>query len=92
MLGVILGLWLSFEIDNKYKNFKTDSVWWIQVLKLVIGLLPVLVIKSLLKTPHYAILGNELLADGIRYFLIAMFACIIWPITFKYWNKLSKRK
>ena len=92
MLGVILGLWLSFEIDNKYINFKTESVWWIQVLKLVMGLLPVLAIKSLLKTPLYVLLGNELLADGIRYFLIAMFAGIIWPITFKYWNKLSKRK
>jgi len=92
MLGVILGLWLSFEIDNKYINFQTESVWWIQILKLVIGLIPILVIKSVLKTPLYSIVGNELLADGIRYFLIAIFAGFVWPFTFKYWNKLSKKQ
>lgn len=89
MLGVILGLWISFEIDTKYVNFKTASVWWIQILKLVVGVLPVLAIKSGLKAPLYLILGNEFLADGLRYFLIAIFAGIVWPTTFKIWNKLA---
>ncbi|MBO5231193.1 MAG: phosphatase PAP2 family protein [Clostridia bacterium] len=92
MLGVILGLWLSFEIDNRYIKFQTKSVWWVQVLKLVVGLLPILAIKSGLKNPLYMLLGNELIADGFRYFLIAIFAGFVWPITFKYWNKLSKKQ
>ena len=90
MLGVIVGLWLSFEIDNKYINFKTEAKWWIQILKLVVGLIPILIIKSVLKTPLYNIVGNEFLADGIRYFLIAIVAGFIWPLTFKYWSKLAK--
>ena len=92
MLGVILGLWLSFEIDNKYVNFKTDAKWWVQILKLIVGVLPILAIKSGLKIPLYSILGNDLLADGIRYFLIAIFAGFIWPMTFKFWNRLSNIK
>ncbi len=92
MFGVIVGLWLSFEIDNKYLNFKTDGKWWVQILKLIVGLIPILVIKSVLKTPLYTIVGNEFLADGIRYFLIAIMAGFVWPMTFKYWNRLSKSK
>lgn len=92
MLGVILGLWLSFEIDNKYINFKTDGKCWVQILKLIVGVLPILAIKSGLKAPLYSVLGNELLADGIRYFLIAIFAGFIWPMTFKFWSKLSNTK
>lgn len=92
MFGVISGLWLSFEIDSRFINFKTEAKWWVQILKLVIGIIPVLVIKSALKTPLYAIVGNEFLADGIRYFLIAIVAGFIWPLTFKYWSKLSVSK
>ena len=92
MFGVILGLWISFEIDNKYIKFKTEGKWWVQILKLVIGLIPIIAIKSGLKMPLYAIVGNEFIADGIRYFLIAIVAGFIWPITFKYWNKLFKLK
>lgn len=92
MFGVIVGLWLSFEIDNKYLNFKTDGKWWVRILKLTVGLIPILVIKSVLKTPLYTIVGNEFLADGIRYFLIAIMAGFVWPMTFKYWNRLSKSK
>jgi undecaprenyl-diphosphatase len=92
MFGVILGLWLSFEIDNRYINFKTEAKWWVQILKLVVGLFPVLAIKSVLKAPLHFIIGNALLADGIRYFLIAIFAGFIWPMTFKYLNRLSKSK
>ena len=92
MFGVILGLWLSFEIDTKYISFKTEAKWWVQILKLLVGLIPILIIKSALKTPLYAIIGNEFLADGIRYFLIAIVAGFIWPMTFKYWNKLAEPK
>ena len=63
-----------------------------QIFKLLVGLIPILIIKSALKTPLYAIIGNEFLADGIRYFLIAIVAGFIWPMTFKYWNKLAEPK
>ena len=92
MLGVILGLWLSFEIDNKYVCFETKAVWWVQILKLIVGLIPIIAIKSLLKAPLIALMGNEFVAGGVRYFLIAVMAGIVWPLTFKFWNKLSKKQ
>lgn len=92
MLGVILGLWFSFEIDQKYINFETKTVWWVQILKLVVGLIPVIAVKSLLKAPLIALFGNEYIAGGIRYFIIAVVAGILWPMTFKFWDKLAAKK
>lgn len=92
MLGVILGLWFSFEIDQKYINFETKAVWWVQILKLVVGLIPVIAVKSLLKAPLIALFGNECIAGGVRYFILAVVAGVLWPITFKFWNKIAAPK
>ncbi len=92
ILGCILGLWLTYEIDSKYTNFSTEASLPIQLLKLVLGLLPVLGIKALLKEPLYALCGGSFVADGIRYFLIAAFAGAVWPLTFKFFAKLDKKR
>ena len=90
ILGCIIGLWFAYEIDNKYIHFDTKAVWWAQILKLVLGLLPLLAIKALLKTPLYDLFGGHSIADGVRYFLIVVFAGCIWPMTFKFFRKLEK--
>ena len=92
MLGCILGIWLAYEIDINYTHFDTKAVWWVQVLKLVIGILPILSIKSGLKQPLYMLIGENYLADGIRYFLLTAFAGCVWPLTFPLFNRLAKGK
>ncbi|MBO5342561.1 MAG: phosphatase PAP2 family protein [Lachnospiraceae bacterium] len=91
ILGCILGLWVSFEIDEHYTHFETKGSWWVQILKLVPGLLVLLAIKSGLKAPLYALCGGSFIADGIRYFLITAVAGGVWPMTFKLWSKLDKK-
>ena len=90
LLGCSLGVIVAFVIDRNYINFDTKGVWWIQVLKLFLGLIPILLIKSLLKQPLIDLIGNIHIANSIRYFLILFFACGIWPITFKYFRKIKK--
>ena len=90
ILGCVLGLWLAFEIDVRYIHFDTKGTWWVQVLKLVIGLIPLLAIKSGLKAPLYSLCNGNYAADGIRYFLITAFAGGIWPMTFRFFRKLEK--
>ena len=91
MLGCLLGLWLSYEVDMAYTHFDTKAPWWAQIAKLVLGLLPVLAIKAGLKEPLHALFSNVYLADGLRYFLLTAFAGAVWPLTFKWWSKLSKK-
>ena len=91
MLGCIAALWLTYEIDEKYTHFETKAVWWAQILKIVLGLIPILAIKSGLKQPLYALFNDSFAADGIRYFLLTAFAGCIWPMTFKWFAKLGKK-
>ncbi len=91
MLGCFLGLWLTYELDTKYIKFETNASFAAQLLKVVLGLLPLLLIKSALKSPLYAICGGSFVADGIRYFAVTAFAGIVWPLTFKYFAKLGKK-
>ncbi len=92
MLGCVLGLWITYEVDSHYTKFSTAASLPIQILKIALGLLPILGIKALLKSPLYALIGYEGVADGIRYLLIAAFAGVVWPLTFKLFAKLDKGK
>ena len=82
IFGCIVGLWVAYEIDNRFIRFDTKAVWWSQLLKLVLGLVLLLGIKSGLKSPLYVLCNGNHLADGIRYFLMVLFAGCIWPLTF----------
>lgn len=90
IVGCVLGLWLAYEIEDRFIKFYTRAALWVQILKLFLGIIPLLVIKEGLKMPLNMMLG-ESFGGGVRYFLVTLFAGGIWPITFKYFNKLSKR-
>ena len=92
MLGCILGLWLTYEVDSRYTKFRTDAVLWAQILKLVIGLAILLAIKAGLKSPLMALTGGHHVADAVRYFAMVAFAGCIWPMTFEFWRGLGQRK
>ena len=92
MLGCAAGLCAVFDIERKHIRFDPKAaVWWAQALKLALGLVLLLGIKSGLKIPLEAVLDESLLADGIRYFCIAVFAGAVWPMTFGWFGKLGKK-
>ena len=78
-------------MDEKYLRFDTKAVWWAQIVKVALGLLAVLAIKSGLKTPIDALCGGHMVARAIRYFLIVIMAGIVWPLTFKWFSKLGRK-
>ena len=91
LAGALAGLIIVYIVDEKYLRFQTEAVWWVQVLKVVLGLLVVLVIKSGTKAPLNALCGGHMIATGIRYFLIVIMAGIVWPLTFKWFSKLGRK-
>ncbi len=93
MLGCLLGLVVVFEIDHRFIRFDTaTNRWWVQPLKLIVGIIPLLAIKAGLKAPLHALMGEGYLADGLRYFIIVLFAGCVWPLTFPLWNKIGQKK
>lgn len=91
MLFCSLGLMLCYFTDTKYIHFQTQAVWWAQIIKVVVGLGILLGLKAVLKAPLLALFGGHNIAHGIRYFIVIVFAGIIWPLTFKFFAKLGKK-
>ena len=84
LLGCTAGLVAVYFVDAKFTNFRTDAPWYFQIVKLVVGLAVVLGIKSGLSAPLTALFGNEYVARTVRYFLIVIFAGIVWPLSFNW--------
>ena len=91
LLGAICGFLIVYIVDERCIQFEVKAVWWAQVLKVVIGLGLVLAVKSGLKTPLESLFGT-LPGRGIRYFLIVIVAGILWPLSFRWFTGLGKKK
>ena len=92
MLGAVAGMTLAWLLDRRYTHLETQAVWWVQVLKVVVGMALLLAIKSGLKAPLLALLGHEGLAGGVRYFLLVLVAGAVWPLVFRPMSKRGKGK
>lgn len=90
MLGAVAGMTLAWLLDRRYIHFETQAVWWVQVIKVAVGMALLLAIKSGLKAPLLALLGHEGLAGGVRYFLLVLVAGAVWPLVFRPMSKWGK--
>ena len=90
ILGALAGLIIVYIVDGRWLNFSVKAVWWAQIVKVLVGLLLVLAVKSGLKTPLNALLG-ESIGRALRYFFIVITAGVIWPLSFKYFPKRNAR-
>lgn len=91
LLGAILGMIVVYIVDTKWLDFRTNGVWWTQILKVAGGLLLVLAVKSGTKEMLNSALG-ELAGRTARYFLTVITAGIVWPLTFTWFELLGYRR
>ncbi len=91
MLGCSLGIYIAFEVDERLIKFETTASFLGQALKLVIGLIPVLMIKEGLRAP-LGLIFSGYFDDGVRYFILVLFSGCIWPLTFKWFAKKFPKK
>lgn len=92
MLGCTLGIYIAYETDTHYINFKTNAKLLAQIMKFVLGLIPILIIKEGFRVPLNLIFDGSYIADGVRYFLLVIFAGCVWPLTFKFFSKLFNKE
>lgn len=91
LFGVVVGMCIIYPIDENFIRYKTDAVWWAQILKLAGGLGIVILVKSLLKSPLNALLGASV-GNCVRYFILVSAAGILWPLTFRFFSRLGEKK
>lgn len=90
MIGCVVGVAIVYVFDRKRLNFSVDAVWWVQILKVVVGLALVLGVKEGLRAP-LEFLMPVYPARAVRYFLIVITAGAIWPMSFAKLSKLGKK-
>lgn len=91
-LGCFVGILIVYFIDEAYLHFSTGAIWWVQILKVVFGLAAVLVVKEGLRAPLDALCQGHMIARSIRYCLIVITAGVIWPLTFRLFERIGKKK
>ena len=63
-----------------------------QVLKVVLGLAGLLAIKEGLKALFTAVGFTWVGTNAIRYFIVILFAALVWPLCFPLLRRLEKKK
>ena len=91
MIGCLIGVAVVYAAEKRWINFSVEGKWWVQLIKIVLGLLLVLAVKSGLKEPLILLFGSELIARAVRYFLVVLTAGLLWPMTFRFWNRLGSK-
>ena len=91
MIGCLVGLLVVYIVDEKWLHFPVKGVWWVQIIKVLVGLLLVLAIKIGLKTPLNALFG-EFIGRAARYFFMVVMAGIVWPLSFKLFAKIGAKE
>ena len=91
MLGAVAGMLLAFFLDTRYVRFSTAAPLWGQAVKTVLGLGLAVGIKAALKAPLLALFGGHPAAHAVRYFLLVLFAAVLWPMTFRLFSPRKKR-
>lgn len=92
LFGAMLGFLIAYPIDEKYIQFKEKAVWWVQILKTVLGLAGVLAIKEGLRLLFNAVNFTWLGTNAIRYCAVVIFAAAVWPLAFPLLRRLSKKE
>ena len=91
LLGALAGIALVYFVDERYLHFDVRAPLPGQIIKLVVGAALAVGIKSLLKAPLTALVGADL-QNTLRYFLLVVFAGIVWPLTFPLFAKIGAKK
>lgn len=91
MLGCVPALFLIWYLDVKWLHFDVKAPLLGQILKTVFGLALLLAIRTGLKQPLAQLLGTDL-GDAVRYFAVIIFAGTLWPLTFRFFAKIGRKK
>lgn len=90
ILGMVLGLAVAYAADRYGTHYRTETVWWGQILKVALGLGLMLGLRAALKTPLNALFGLRV-GVCVRYFLIVAIVAGAFPALFRFLPQKAER-
>jgi len=92
LLGAVSGMLVVYWLDDRFIQFDTRAPIPGQILKLLLGLLLALAVKSGTKPILMSLFGGHDMAHAVRYFLVVLFAGGLWPLTFRWFAKIGQKR
>ncbi len=95
LFGLAFGFFCGSIVEQRFVNYDVKAVWWVQIIKVALGLGMMLLLRFVLKKLFGLIaddtttLGN--LLDGLRYFLMIFFGLAVYPLSFPILTKLDRK-
>ncbi len=90
LIGASAGLLLTYIVDQK-RDFPVTAKFWVQIIKVVVGLLLVLAVKEGMRVPLDILFRGNFIARAVRYFLVVVMAGIVWPQSFFVFSKIGHK-
>lgn len=91
LLGAISGMIIAYPIEQKYIKFETKDKWYINIIKVALGLGLILGIKSGVKPLLKLIFNDHASYNAIRYMIIVLFAVCVYPLLFPVFRKIDAK-
>lgn len=89
MIGCLVGVAVVYLAERRWVNFDTKAVWWVQLIKVGVGLILVLAVKEGTRGLLDSIFAGHMAARAVRYFLVVLTAGFLWPMSFSRLSKLG---
>ena len=91
LLGALLGMIIAYPIEQKFIKFETKDKWYINIIKVALGLGLVLGIKAGVKPVLNLIFNGHNVANAFRYMIIVLFAVCVYPLLFPVFRKIDEK-
>ena len=88
LFGTAFGLFAGSFVEKKFINFDTKAVWWVQIIKVVLGLAIIMGLRMGLK-PLLGLISSSPLTDIVRYFIMSFVGIAVYPLLFGILSKLG---
>ena len=80
---MLIAFFLGITFEKKYVRFEITSVWWKKIIRVLLGLLLFLGVKSGLKALFALIVPESVWLDGLRYFIMVFLGIAVYPYLFR---------
>lgn len=92
LLGALAGFAIAYPLEKKYVCFSEKGCLPAQGAKLLLGLGGLLAVKEGLEL-LFSLMGIQWLGvHALRYCAVVLFAAVLWPLTFPFWNQLFEKR
>lgn len=92
LFGATLGLIICQNLTEHHFTYNCTAVWWVQIIKVVLGLLLLLGVKEGLKAALSPLPISNTLTNILCYCMVSLFGGFVWPMTFRWFANIGSSK